>query len=296
MAALLTPRSPAGDLDYDALEAAVDFVLSRGGVGVILAGGTGDYASLTLDERKRLFERAKAAAGDRGAVICSNGAVRLEHSVELADHALAAGADAVLLPPPHFYRYSQEDLEEFYAQASRLIKGPILVYNLAAFVTPIQPATALRLIRAHDNIVGIKDSSGQLDTLTLLSERQDLGAVRILGNDRVLAKALRDGLIDAVISGPAGVVPEIAAALFDASVQRDDSRFRALEDLFRELIERVDALPYPWALIELAEIRGMAKTSYPFEPPRHRRAALDALHEWFPVWLDRLSTVNLSRV
>ena len=88
----------------------------------------------------------------------------------------------------------------------------------------------------------------------------------------------------------------MAAALFDAAAKRDDSRFAALEGLFQELIERVDALPYPWALMELAEIRGIAKATFPFPPHRHRRAALDALHEWFPTWLDRFSTVNLSRL
>lgn len=296
MAALLTPRRPDGAPNFEAFEASADFVLSRGGTGVIVAGGTGDYAALTVAERKLLLERCKAVAAGRGALICSNGAARIDDSVALAEHAFQTGVDAVLLPPPHFFRYSQEDLEEFYAEAARRIQGPILMYNLASFCTPIQPLTALRCLRAHDNIIGIKDSSGQLDTLRLLQERSDIDALRIVGHDRVFLEALRTGLLDGVISGPAGVVPEMTVALFDASASGDDGRLRSLEALFNELLERVDALPYPWALIEIAAIRGGAPAVYPFNPHRHRRAALDALHQWFPTWLERFSAVNLSRL
>jgi 4-hydroxy-tetrahydrodipicolinate synthase len=296
LAALLTPRNDSGTVDWEAFERLCEFTLDRGVTGLVAGGATGDYASLSLDERGRLTEIAVKAAADKGAaVLCGCGATRLADSVELARRAFAANATAVLLPPPHFFVYSQEDLEGFYVEASKQIAGPTLIYNLPAFLTPMQPASIIRLLRANENLVGVKDSSGDLHTLEGLTERPDLGAMRVLGHDRLLVEALRRNYLDAAISGLAGVVPELVVSAFDASAIGDDGRLESLGSLTDELLERVAAMPYPWALTEIAAARELCSASYPFPPSEFRQHALKALHEWLPTWLDRLSTVNLSR-
>jgi len=159
----------------------------------------------------------------------------------------------------------------------------------------MQPASMLRLLRATPNLVGVKDSSGDLHTLEALTDRPELGALRVLGHDRLLVEALRGKLIDAAVSGLAGVVPELVVAAFDASETGDDGRLESLGSLTDELLERVGAMPYPWALNEIAAARELCAATYPFPPTESRQEALHALHEWLPTWLDRLSTVNLSR-
>lgn len=297
LSALMTPRDAAGALDWQALEALCRFNLERGVAGLVVGGATGEYASLSMAERIRQVEVAVAvsAAKQNRPVLCGCGSTRLEESVELAQQALAAGAAAILLPPPHFFRYSQEDLEGFYVEASKRIDGPILLYNLPSFVTPLQPATIVRLLRATEKFVGVKDSSGELHAAEAITDRPELGAARIVGHDGVLVEALRRKLVDAAISGLACVVPEIVVAAFDASETNDESRLEGLGALLEELVERSEAMPYPWVVSKIAAARELGCAAYPFPPTDSREYALDALDAWLPTWLDRLSTINLSR-
>lgn len=296
LAALMTPRTVLGSVDYEAFERICSFTIDSGVRGLVVGGATGEYASLPLADRNSLMASAAKIASEKGqAVICGCGSTRLDESVELAQASFSAGATAVLLPPPHFFSYTQEDLEGFYIEAAKRISGPILIYNLPSFVTPLQPATIVRLLRATPHLVGVKDSSGDLHTLEALTDRPDLAAVRILGHDKGLVEAAKRKLIDAAISGLAGVAPEVIVAALDAAQTGDSVRLEGLAALIDELVERVGAMPYPWALAAIAASRELCRATYPFPPPESRQYALDALGEWLPTWLDRVSTINLSR-
>jgi len=284
IAALLTARKADGSLDSEGVERSLDHVLDAGATGVVVAGGTGEYFDLSIDQRTMLLQQVSAHNAGRGQVIASNGAARLADCVDLAEHALALGVDALLLPPPHFYRYGQSDLEDFYRQAAKRIKGPILIYNLAAFCSPIEPETIARLVESEPNLIGVKDSSGSLASLELLAE-QVPSAVRILGHDRAYVEALRRKLIHAVISGPAGVVPEISTRLFAADPTSDD--FERLAKLFTEVLDQMDPFPYPWALKFLAQKRGLFEAQVPFAPGSARQEQRDELEAWFEEWSDR---------
>ncbi len=291
LAALLTPRSPSGEVDFDALERNIELVLDKGGTGLVLTGGTGEYFDLGLEQRKAVLERAAAVNASRGVLIASIGAARLDDVRSLAGHAFGAGADVVLLPAPHFYRYPQTDLEAFYRAAAAAIDGPALIYNLAAFVSPLEADTIVRLIETVPNLVGVKDSSGSLEALEKLSAAA-FPACRILGNDTVLVEALRRNLIDAVISGPTSVVPEAAAGLFEASAAGDDERFDRQAALFDEAIGQFERLPYPWALKTVAEARGLFPARLPFPPAPDRQAQLSELRTWLEGWLPRLARLG----
>ena len=262
--------------------------------GFVLTGGTGEYPDLSLEQRKALLERAAATLGGRAWLIASCGAMRLDQTAELARHALDLGADAILLPPPHFYRYGQQDLEDFFRAAAARIDGPLLVYNLAGFTSPIDAAVIVKLIETVPNIVGVKDSSGKLDALEMLTARPDLGACRILGNDLALVEAIERKLLDGVISGPASVIPEPIVALFDAAGAGDAVRFAAAAELFREALSRLERLPYPWALKRIAEARGLFPARLPFESGPVRRQDLADFDGWLPGWLARLDEIAVG--
>ena len=291
LAALLTPRSPTGEVDLDALARTIELVLDKGGTGLVTTGGTGEYFDLSLEQRKAVLERAAAVNAKRGVLVASTGAARLEDVSDLARHALSAGADVILLPAPHFYRYQQTDLEAFYRAAAREIDGPVLIYNLAGFVSPLEADTIVRLIEKVPNLIGVKDSSGSLESLEKLSEA-DFQSCRILGNDNVLVEALRRNLIDAVISGPTSVVPEAAVGLFDADSAADRERFDRLAALFEEALARFERLPYPWALKSVAEARGLFPAHLPFPPGSDRKAQMQDLAAWFEGWLPRLARLG----
>lgn len=282
LAALLTPRNADGAIDYPALERGADFALSGGAAGVVVNGGTGEYAAQTLDERKQVVERCAGATGGRGSFVVGIGAMSLAEAIELGRHAFRIGATAALLPAPHFYRYEQSDLRVFFRQVAAGMDGPVVLYNLAAFVSPIETGTALELITEVDNIVGVKDSSGRLEMVERMTRERTPGA-RILGHDGVIAEGLRRGWIDATISGPTAVVPELLRGLFEAT--NDSERFDALAAKLAELLERVGAAPYPWPLEWAARRRGFAecRPRLPLSPARRRQA--EDFADWFDGWL-----------
>ena len=285
MAALPTPYTLDDGVDFDALERVGDFALEGGVRGIVPCGGTGEYVRIPLADRMAILERLLPIARGRGTVIAGVGAATLPDSVRLAEHALHTGAEAVLLPPPHFYRYGDAELLQFYREAARAIGAPTLLYNLAAFVSPIREGVAAELIVSEAHIVGIKDSSGTLDILRRLTNDQ-IPAVRIQGHDVRLADSFREGLLDGAISGPASVVPELSASMFETF--GNEAAFARAGEFYAEFIRQIEKFPYPWALKWIAEWRGLGAARLPFPLNADQRAAQEGFLDWFEAWHDRL--------
>src|SRR4051794_27332108 len=112
--AALTPRGKKGDLDFGAAFELIDYLCKARVRGIAFFTATGEYPAYTVDERTRLVYLA--AKRSRIPVFAGVGAMSLDDSVALAREAQHAGAAGVFLPPPHFFRYSQEELAEFYLQ------------------------------------------------------------------------------------------------------------------------------------------------------------------------------------
>ena len=285
MAALPTPRSPDGEVDLDALERNADFALSRGVRGIVPCGGTGEYFDVSPEQRQEIVERLVGVTRGRCPLVVGVGAARISVSVRLARHALGAGAAAVLLPSPHFYHYGDTELLQFFREAAQTIGGPVLLYNLPGFVSPIRVGVVTELLRSERCIVGIKDSSGTLDILRRLTQEK-LACTRIQGHDARLAESLREGLLDCAISGPASVVPEMSAALFESF--GDEAAFARASRFNDEFLQQFMRFPYPWALKWIAAWRGIGSPSLPFTLSPEQETAKRAFHEWFDGWLARL--------
>ena len=284
--ALLTPRKRDGAVDLNALERCAEFVMTLGASGVVTCGGSGEYFDLSIAQCKEILVKLVPVAKGRGQLIAGIGAATLEESVQLGHHALNAGADAVLLPPPYFFRYEGTDLLHFFRQAAREINGPVLLYNLAAFVSPIPDEVALELLESEPNIIGIKDSSGSRNVLSKLTSKESSTYVRILGDDSLAVECIRRGEIDALISGPAGVIPEASTALFN--LVSNPEAFELAAGLYTEFIAQIRHLPYPWALKWLAEKRGLGTARLPFNPSQERQQSRQLLEAWFEQWFARL--------
>lgn len=285
MAALLTPRSPDGEVDLETLERSADFAVSRGAQGIVPCGGTGEYFDIPMERRQEMAERLAGFARGRCELVVGVGAARISESIQLGRHALESGAAAVLLPSPYFYRYSETDLMHFFREAARAIGGPVLLYNLAGFLSPIGAGAAVELVRSEPHIVGIKDSSGTLDILRRLTS-DGIDCVRIQGHDARLPESFREGLLDCAVSGPACVVPEMSAAMFETF--GDDAAFAQAARFNDEFLQQFAHFPYPWALKWIAGWRGICRPSLPFRLSPEREQAKREFRAWFDAWLDRL--------
>jgi len=262
-AAVLTPRTEDGRLDEGAFRRWLDFLEKAGVGGVALNGATGEYPLTTEEELRRLTELASEVLGGRLPFVTGIGAPSVDRAIQLGKIAMQAGSNALLLPMPYFYPYSQEDLMGFARGVAAALDVPILLYNLPQFTSGLAPESSCALIRECDNIVGIKDSSGSLDTLTLLLERLP-DACRIVGSDDVLAPALQRGLIDGVVSGVACVLPELLVRMFAAGYRATDTAALAsLSSQMTEVLKELGPLPVPWGLKMMAEARGLARAWFP---------------------------------
>jgi 4-hydroxy-tetrahydrodipicolinate synthase len=282
-AALLTPRREDGSIDFEALERNAEFVFARGASAIVPCGGTGEYFDLTLAQRREMVSRLVPVAKGKGQLIAGVGSGSLHDSVSLARHALDTGATAVLLPSPHFYRYGTGDLLQFFRDAARAIEGPTLLYNLAGFVSPLDADLAAELVGAEPHIIGIKDSSGGLEILRRLT-LGGIPGVRIQGHDKWLPDSLRQGLVDAAISGPAGVVPEAIVAVFDTF--GDEAAFSAATSHFDQFLQQLERFPYPWALKWAAQHRGLGPVSLPLPLSAVREREKAEFLTWFAAWLE----------
>jgi 4-hydroxy-tetrahydrodipicolinate synthase len=278
-AAPTTPRDDAGRVHAGALAHMLEFLMEGGVRGFAVNGATGEFCLNSPQELGRMLETVVRTVEGKGRFLCGIGAADLRGAVENGRVAIAAGAEAVLLPMPYFFPYGQEDLRAFCLEAAAQLPVDILLYNLPQFTSGLAIETVCGLISACPSIRGIKDSSGSLDLLRVLTTSMP-GAVRLVGNDGALPQALQEDICDGVVSGVAGAVPELILPLFENG---GASNRRAIERL-DEFIQALDALPVPWGLKWIAESRGMAPASFPLPLSESRALEGRRLQEWFRQW------------
>jgi 4-hydroxy-tetrahydrodipicolinate synthase len=277
-AAALVPRDRDGRFDEINFRAIVSYLAARQIDGIVINGATGEYCQTSEWDLLRMLAICREVLGSHGQILCGIGAPSLPRSIELGRIAMEAGAKALLLPMPYFFRYAQEDLSAYCRAAAAALESPILLYNLPVFTNPLQLTTVRDLLASVPNLVGIKDSSGSLEILAGLSGTT---AVRIVGDDSVLVAALDAGVCDCVISGVAGVLPELMKFLFH---ERRSASYPQAAQWLDELVKRLSVFPTPWGLKLIAECRGMAEVSLTQPLSDNRVAEACAFRAWFGEW------------
>jgi 4-hydroxy-tetrahydrodipicolinate synthase len=291
-AAVLTPRTDTDAVAENQFRHNLYFLLARGIRSFALNGATGEFCLTSPAQLERILANASPITDFDGQFVVGIGTPGYTTSVELGRMAADAGAKAVLLPMPYFFPYEQADLRAFVTRVADALSIPVLLYNLPQFTSAIAPQTSLQLIREHENIAGIKDSSGSLETLRLLTA-EGVDCCRIVGSDGALGRALEEGVCDGVVSGVACVLPELIQRVFAAGVSAPGSvEFRAANDHLEALIEEINVLPVPWGLKVVSEERqlGPAKFALPIAPERQLQIA--QLRTWFRQRSQILSTAT----
>lgn len=280
-AALLTPRTEAGLLALEQFRQNLKFLLAGGIHSFALNGATGEFCLTTPAQLECLLGETVALVGKDGQFVVGIGAASHLTSIELGRMAAAAGAKAVLLPMPYFFPYEQADLRAFVGRIADALPIPVLLYNLPQFTTGLAPQTSLALIRQHENVVGIKDSSGSLDTLRLLTDEGE-DCCRIVGNDSALGPALKEHVSDGVVSGVACVLPELVQKVFDAGTADPGSEeFENASAHLDAFIELLNVLPVPWGLKVVAEERRLSLATFALPVAAERRQQMDQLRAWY---------------
>jgi 4-hydroxy-tetrahydrodipicolinate synthase len=211
--ALVTPFS--GDcVDEDSLRELIEWQIDEGSNGLVPCGTTGEAATLSTDEHRRVVEIAVEVARGRVPVIAGCGSNNTAHAIALTKIAKAAGADAALHVPPYYNRPNQDGIYAHLAAVAEL-DIPILLYNVPSrTITDISVETMARLARLP-NIVGVKDASGNLARVS--AQRQACGEqfVQLSGNDDMALGFNAMGGVGCV-SVTANVAPKLCSQFQEA--------------------------------------------------------------------------------
>lgn len=293
-AALVTPRDQQGRVDYETFDRLVDFVMARGIDGVVVCGATGEYPQLELEERKNLITYAAQQLPRNATLLACIGSPSIYTALQLGEHAMQAGSRALLLPAPYFFHYEQHDLSAFCATVAGTLQAPCLLYNLPSFTNRFEPDTSIQLLLAEKYIVGIKDSSGDRQSLGRLARaRPKDGFCLIVGHDALIWEALAAGW-DGIVSGIACFLPELLVSHYRAFRAGEQETTRRCQGLVDELIEEIIKLPIPWGIRLGLETRGIPTGALPLPLSAVRRREIGEFRDWLRRWLPKHDLVSLA--
>ncbi len=278
--AIVTPMTADGALDLARLEALVDWHVAEGTDGIVIVGTTGESPTVDVEEHCRLIESAVAFARGRVPVIAGTGGNSTREAVALTKFAREAGAAYALSVVPYYNKPTQEGLYRHFRAIAESTDIPVILYNVPSrTVADLANDTVLRLAEVP-NIVGIKESTSNIERVTDLMMRMPKEFLVFSGNDDA---ALAYMLLGAhgVISVTANVAPRLVHEMCVAARSGDAARGIAINNrllpLHRTLFLESNPIPVKWALHRMGRID--AGVRLPLTPlsPRHHDAVTAAL-------------------
>lgn len=213
-----------GELDRTAFTENIRAHMVAGLAGVVVAGSTGEAALLDERERAALVEAAREVVPSDKLLVVGTGAESTRSCIRLTKHAAQRGADAVLVVAPHYYgnAMTAEALRAHYARVADESPVPVVLYNIPKYMHFALAPQLVTDLAGHGNVIGIKDSSGDLDLLTCYINAQSERFSVLTGSAQTFAPALAAGARGAVLAA-ALFAPNIVLAIWE-SAQMGDAR------------------------------------------------------------------------
>lgn len=215
--ALVTPFRN-GEIDEDAFVRLLQRQIAGGVHGVVPVGTTGESATVSLDEHKRIVELTVRTCAGRIPVIAGAGANDTAKAIELVRHAKTVGADAALVVTPYYNRPSQEGLYLHFKAINDAVELPVLLYNVPSRTSVDMANETVERLAVLPNVVGIKDATGDMVRASLMKKQVPGDFALISGDDPTLLGYLAHGG-HGVISVTSNVAPEACVARYEAAAQ-----------------------------------------------------------------------------
>jgi len=181
--AMVTPFNEAGELDYKQAKKLALALLDSGSEGILVAGTTGESPTLTHEEELRLFSEVKSGVGKRGTVVAGTGSNSTAEALEATKGAERIGVDACLLVVPYYNKPTQDGLYQHFKAIAQSTSLPCILYNVPSrTVVSLSADTVIKLSQI-DNIIGIKEASGNLDAVSKIISQTRKDFLVWSGND-----------------------------------------------------------------------------------------------------------------
>lgn len=255
LVALATPLDADNRVDYAALKGLIDFHVEAGSDGLVIAGTTGEAATLNRDEHAELIARSVELVDGRLPVIAGTGSNSTRQTINMSLAVAETGIDAFLIVVPYYNKPVQEGIYQHFAAVADAVPAPVMMYNVPGrTVADMLPDTVARLAD-HDNIFGIKEATGSIDRLREIQALVDDGEFRYYSGDDFTALEFLKAGGHGIVTVSGNVVPAAIARLCKLVAKGE---FRAAEALDATLQPLNDALflesnpiPVKWALNQM---------------------------------------------
>lgn len=251
MVALVTPMSAGGAVNDSELAGLIDFHIDSGTEALVIAGTTGESATLTHDEHLALIARSCELAAGRIPIIAGTGSNSTEQTRELSVAASQLPVAGLLIVTPYYNKPTQAGLISHYSLVADAVDKPVLLYNVPGrTAVDLKPATVISLA-GHERIAGIKDATGDIDRVRVLRESCGEGFSLLSGDDASSREFMLAGG-DGVISVTGNVVPAALRRMCDAARAGKREEAEAIDEplagLHRDLFIESNPIPVKWAL------------------------------------------------
>ena len=280
LVALVTPMLENGSLDFNALEALIEWHIESGTNGIVSVGTTGESATVSVPEHLEIINKTINFVDGRVPVIAGTGGNSTQEAIELTQTAAELGADYALLVTPYYNKPNQEGLFHHFIKIADSAEIPQILYNVPSRTAcDLMPETVMRLAN-HQNIVGIKealDSSERFSELIKISQSiADQKNFSVFSGDDPTFNSFMANGGDGVISVAANVVPSYISQIcsLNLSGQFDEAKElnSILENLYELLFVESNPIPVKWILNRMKRIQsGIRLPLVPYNESFHEK-------------------------
>ena len=278
--ALVTPMSPDGELDFQALEALIEWHIDSGTNGIVAVGTTGESATVSVPEHIEIIKKTVSFARGRIPVIAGTGANSTAEAIDLTQTAASIGADYALIVTPYYNKPNQEGLLQHFTKIADSVNIPQILYNVPSRTAcDLKPETVMSLAN-HPNIVGIKEALDDKERLAeLVSISQNIIDQKhfsvFSGDDPTFNMFMANGG-DGVISVAANIIPKHIARICSLNLGKQFNEAQELDFRFKNLYELLfiesNPMPVKWILHKMDKIQsGIRLPLVPFKNDFHEQ-------------------------
>lgn len=255
--AIVTPFKADGSVNYDKLEELVNYHCDNGTDSIIICGTTGESATLSEEEHLECIKKTIEFAKGRIPVVAGTGSNSTQTAIELSKEADACGADGLLIVTPYYNKATQQGMIAHYKAIAAEVKAPIILYSVASRTgCNIEPSTVATLVKEVENIVGVKEASGNISQVAKIMQLTDGNIELYSGNDDQIVPLLSLGGIG-VISVLANVAPRDTHDIVAKYLAGDIEESRRLQLKAIPLVEKLFCEVNPIPVKKALNLMGM---------------------------------------
>lgn len=282
--AIVTPFNKDESINYDKLDELIDYHCSHGTDSIIICGTTGESATMTEEEHIECVKFTIDRAKGRIPVVAGTGSNCTRTAIDMSKEAADYGADGLLLVTPYYNKATQAGLIAHYTAVAKEAKAPIIMYSVASRTgCNIEPATVAALVKDVDNIVGIKEASGNISQVAKIMEMTDGKVDLYSGNDDQIVPLLSLGGVG-VISVLSNVAPQETHDICERFFKGDIAGSRELQlralPLVEQLFCEVNPIPVKRAMALMGMDCGPLRMPLTQISAEHEKALSKAMRDF----------------